>query len=267
MERTDKNIGDLVLFNRSAHFAYVYKKTEKLVAAIYLVTNLIADTEPLKARIRENALSIMSVVVDWNTVTASERKALLKEYQALALEIVSYASVARAAGMISDMNFQILEKEFEALMFAAERDEHVVLDASFFDASRPVMQASAQVPPTSASAPAAPAQSALPSQSASQPAAQALAQRAAEQASRDVLYNAHKGHESRAPKAADSKDDRQAAIIKLLSKKGGLSVKDFVGAVKGVSEKTIQRELLSMVASGILKKEGERRWSTYSLAK
>jgi hypothetical protein len=31
-------------------------------------------------------------------------------------------------------------------------------------------------------------------------------------------------------------------------------------------EKTIQRELLALVEEGIVKKEGERRWSTYSLA-
>ena len=61
MERTGKNIGDLVLFNRSAHFAFVYQKTEKLVSAVYLVTNLISDNEPLKTRIRENALALMSV--------------------------------------------------------------------------------------------------------------------------------------------------------------------------------------------------------------
>lgn len=66
--------------------------------------------------------------------------------------------------------------------------------------------------------------------------------------------------------SVDSKEDRQASIIKLLSKKSGLSIKDFTDTIHGVSEKTIQRELLAMVASGVLKKEGERRWSTYSLA-
>jgi hypothetical protein len=275
MERTNDNQGGsiesrdvagLVLFNRSAHFAYVYKKTEKLVAAVYMVTSLMPEGEPLRARIRENALSLMSVTIDWNTVTASERKSLLKEYQALSLEIVSLASIARHAGLVSDMNFEVLKREFENLMFAAERDEHgrgagdsIVLDPSFFDAGKSAGQApQAQAPSASASV------------------------------RNDVLYtqpSINKGHDASsaerkteylspvskdiAPKprkAIESKDDRQAIIMRLLSKKGGLSVKDFVGAIKGVSEKTIQRELLSMVAAGTLKKEGERRWSTYSLA-
>jgi len=32
-----------------------------------------------------------------------------------------------------------------------------------------------------------------------------------------------------------------------------------------VSEKTIQRELQALVATGAVKKEGERRWTRYSL--
>jgi hypothetical protein len=42
-------------------------------------------------------------------------------------------------------------------------------------------------------------------------------------------------------------------------------MKDFVKVIPECSEKTIQRELLDLVGKGVLKKEGERRWSTYSL--
>jgi hypothetical protein len=36
--------------------------------------------------------------------------------------------------------------------------------------------------------------------------------------------------------------------------------------VRGVSEKTIQRELSLLVLEGTVRKQGERRWTTYSLA-
>jgi hypothetical protein len=42
-------------------------------------------------------------------------------------------------------------------------------------------------------------------------------------------------------------------------------VKDVSAVVKDCSEKTLQRELLALVAQGVLKKEGERRWSSYVL--
>jgi len=42
-------------------------------------------------------------------------------------------------------------------------------------------------------------------------------------------------------------------------------VKDFAKVITDISEKTIQRELLDLVQRGVIKKEGERRWSRYSL--
>jgi hypothetical protein len=35
--------------------------------------------------------------------------------------------------------------------------------------------------------------------------------------------------------------------------------------IKDCSEKTIQRELIVLVSEKVVKKEGERRWSVYSI--
>ncbi len=63
-----------------------------------------------------------------------------------------------------------------------------------------------------------------------------------------------------------AKNDRQELIISTIGQKGELSIKDLEGVIKGCSEKTIQRELLSLVEQGVLVKSGERRWSRYALA-
>ncbi len=60
--------------------------------------------------------------------------------------------------------------------------------------------------------------------------------------------------------------DRRATILGLVQKKDRIIVKDVANIIKDCSEKTIQRELSALVKQGVLKKEGERRWSTYSLA-
>jgi predicted HTH transcriptional regulator len=57
--------------------------------------------------------------------------------------------------------------------------------------------------------------------------------------------------------------DRKRTILNLVDSKGKISIKDATSMIPGVSEKTIQRELLAMVKEGLLLKEGERRWSTY----
>ena len=61
------------------------------------------------------------------------------------------------------------------------------------------------------------------------------------------------------------KSNRQEIILSLLNKNGALGIKDFVSEISDCSEKTIQRELVSLVAKGLVKKEGEKRWSKYSL--
>lgn len=62
------------------------------------------------------------------------------------------------------------------------------------------------------------------------------------------------------------KNSRQSIIINVLKRKKEIMIKDVVPLINGCSEKTIQRELLNMVHSGILRKIGEKRWSRYSLA-
>ena len=62
------------------------------------------------------------------------------------------------------------------------------------------------------------------------------------------------------------KNGRQETILSIIKRKKEVMIKDISPLISGYSEKTIQRELLSMVKDGIQKKSGEKRWSRYSLA-
>lgn len=59
--------------------------------------------------------------------------------------------------------------------------------------------------------------------------------------------------------------DRKGQIIAVLKDKGKVGIKDISNVIRDCSPKTIQRELQAMIDQGIVTKEGERRWSTYSL--
>jgi hypothetical protein len=249
-------------FAQNSHFASIYKKTEKLVTALYMITNFIKDNEPLKWQIRDNGISLMSLNISFSTVSLSERKELLNEFHALALEIVSLARVAHHAGLVSEMNFTILAREFGNLVSMLDKAENkeaneqtVILDPGFFD-----MPTAALPTQTEAIAPVAPQEISKGHFSRT-----SIPAKSTPSISHKPEYLPLKDLRDQAEKK-DDKNSRQAAITKLLSKKSGLSIKDFAASISGVSEKTIQRELLAMVASGVLKKEGERRWSTYSLA-
>ena len=51
----------------------------------------------------------------------------------------------------------------------------------------------------------------------------------------------------------------------ILEAKGQASMKDIATIISDVSEKTIQRELNAMIEDNIIKRQGERRWSVYSV--
>jgi hypothetical protein len=273
--RSEIGLSPVLSFGSNAHFSYLYKKTEKLVTAVYMITNFIKDNEPLKWKFRDNALKLLSLNRAFTNVSLSERKDLIKEYQGIALEIVSLSTVASHGGIVSEMNADILSREFTSLVSLIEKDENkkandetVSLSSNFFQVASPVdrplrsetFTTPVQTPVT------APRKNVLYSPEAKE--AVLDKGHASEKVDKKPEYLSYKEVKEKPviTKSADSKDGRQAVILKLLSKKSGLNIKDFGESIKGVSAKTIQRELLSMVALGVLKKEGERRWSTYSLA-
>jgi len=263
----DSNLAELSVFNRSKHFLFIYKKTERLVTAVYMITNFIKDSEPLKWRMRERALELMGLNMSFNTVSLSERKELLREYQAISIEIVSLTSIAYRSGLISEMNWSILKKEFETLVDIIERGENrqaneetIIISPDFFDT--PKTETSTTSTNTVDSIPRH-----VPTQT---PVFYKGHETKKVTTERSVSFTPRRSEakkEKDIPRPTNEKGDRKDIIISILRQKDGLSVKDFVDSFKNVSEKTIQRDLLAMVASGTIRKEGERRWSRYFMKK
>lgn len=61
-----------------------------------------------------------------------------------------------------------------------------------------------------------------------------------------------------------SNSARREKIVTFIKQHNWSSIKDVAKSIPGVGAKTIQRELAGLVKTGVLKKEGERRWSRYS---
>ena len=229
-----------VVFNDPA-YAHVFKKTEKIISALYLITNLISDTEPIKYQIRKVSLKIMSDILALKKTANPQPKQSFTDLLTAYSEIISLLKIAHIAGNVSAMNYSVAQREITLLMTnidALHSDDlgngAVVLPQDFFDT--PVVNTPAVNTP---------------------------------------VFNP-KGHYKtpsvikdnrpiQAPKD-NLKDSRKDTMLSLLKSGKPMGIKDFAREIKGCSEKTIQRELLSMVESGVLKKTGERRWSLYSLA-
>jgi hypothetical protein len=60
--------------------------------------------------------------------------------------------------------------------------------------------------------------------------------------------------------------DRSGKILNFVLQNKAVSIKEICLTLPELSEKTIQRELVSLIGRGLIKKEGERRWSIYKPA-
>ena len=74
-----------------------------------------------------------------------------------------------------------------------------------------------------------------------------------------------KRHVSKAEPRPDSgeRQERLSLILEVVRQLKSASIKDISAVVKNYSEKTIQRQLSALIEQGLVRKEGERRWSVY----
>lgn len=235
------------------------KKTEKIASATYLVTGFFDDKEPLKWKLRMLASKLVSASLFLKDNSRLKEEKNARDIQTVLVEMTSLLSVARSAGLISEMNHDIFQKEIEkfvASFIDPESNSHnpnsPVLSESFFSVPREI---SAPVEPE-------PVKDKTP-----QVHAPERLERPAILAVRDTKPPVEKEKKLKEfGTVAVKKNARQSVIINLLKRKREIMIKDVTPLIEGVSEKTIQRELLAMVEQGIIKKEGEKRWSRYSLA-
>jgi DeoR-like helix-turn-helix domain len=225
----DNKANSLATSGPEADFFAVTKKTEKLASAVYLITGLLSDSEPMKWSLRKKVSELLSFVLTYKNIRQSEFPAFVQVVNAKVAEVISLMEVSVLGGLISQMNFAIIEKEFgnlTTIISSLTNKTDVtnnIIPVSFFDASQFV------------SAPTEYARSVV------------------------------KDNVSVKDIGVFKSNNRQGIILGLLKKKKELSIKDIAMVIKDVSEKTIQRELVSLIDAGVISKTGERRWSKYSL--
>lgn len=82
---------------------------------------------------------------------------------------------------------------------------------------------------------------------------------------KDINIGRYKGQQNTEEYKGQS--ERAEQILGIVRSSGqAVSIRDISRVITDVSEKTIQRELGVLIDRGVIKKEGERRWSVYRLA-
>ncbi len=265
------------------------KKCERLATAIYLVTNFLSDTEPMKARLRTLSLDFVRDASLVRNGSQMIETSVLESLRANIQETLALLELAFVAGLVSEMNFTILKREYSSLrgtidVKKASRESRTdnILGDNFFGTPEPLYSSSSSLRGGTTKQSNTTTLDQRPvdfhkghsvgqtnvvvsdkNQNTQKVATTIVAQNVASK-------TAH-GHDSKLSMSVRAttdvaKESRRARILKLVKDNHEVSIKDIVAHFPDLSEKTIQRELVSMSDSGVLKKSGERRWSRYTLA-
>jgi len=231
-----------------------YTKANKLITALYMVTDIMDKDEPLKNKLRILGVEILS------DITTMTRLNLVRNIQG----ILSFLDIAFTMNMISEMNKNILVNEFARFKnsLVAPQDNPAWLE----DFLREEKEGKGVLFRHNSIG----HKGHLPARAGTRIGVQkgstlmkALSDRIDSRASHDTLDLA-----SYSPDFDILKKERRNEIINLIQKMGGnATITDIkngaYGSLTSCSEKTLQRELASMVKDNVLNKTGEKRWSRY----
>ncbi len=230
------------IFNKDIKRVFIYKKSERLAKAIYLITPAFRESPSLRDRLDKIAIRIVDAAI----LSPSKTKEVLSK-ELLALS--SVLSIAQTGRLLSNMNVELIAHEAHVLLqeVASYEEPRLFLDdiPSLAELAKEVGGSSvmqSQINKTTNNTPTT---------------------------SREIYQNkTNKGHGLSKGQVKDksSISTRREAVIAVVRSKGSAYIKDVSMVIRNVSEKTIQRELAALVKDGVLTRSGERRWTSYSVS-
>lgn len=249
MDRKDNTITYKRLSSDSEFYNNVFKKSEKISAVVFYILSFQEDKE--KDSLLKNVLEKKSFSLHETSLkslsTQREQKTALYELRQCLIELSSTIEVSVAARIIpADMAETIVEQIDAVHRYLSN---HYLQETGVSIESLHTMTVESELPA---------AQGVPKKTSASQPAKQRRQQRVSVPAG-DISTDAYLVY--------SQLTDRAERIKTVLEAKPQASVKDVSEIITDVSEKTIQRELNSLIEKGQVVREGERRWSRYSVVK
>ena len=222
----------------------IQSKVFELTLALYRVTDFFPEGEALRRHLRQKANDVLGSVAEYSASEDQERAVLgmLAHIQT----IHSYLGVARAMRFVKPINLTVLEREYRALedFFTRELDNQKTnryssseerKNGAFHEREARKSEHS-EVQSMRTSPRAAP-----------RPAAVA--------ADTPRVFT----------EKSSALNDRQKTILAHIEAQKQARISDFFHFFDGISSKTIQRDLHDLVSRDILKREGEKRWTTYTL--
>lgn len=254
-------------------FMFIIKKTEKIVTALYLVTECMDTDDAIKMRMRLCGVDLLSLVHKLPVLSPVEKHTELTLVKMKVSEVSSLVDISATIGFVSEMNARILTQEFRFLLEKLELHQSGIgsFDQGYsvpsshkiseFVLSPDMLRVDTSIAP-----------SLQPKTSNTEngvtykkPLMSVINSKGPMGYSQDKNTNfLDKGHLDKSIVKED-RSNKIKEIIKDNDKGEGVSIKDISISFPELSEKTIQRELNNLVSLNKVKRVGDKRWSKYQL--
>lgn len=229
---TDINFRKLV--QDENYYKYIFKKTEKVVSVVFYILNNVDVDKKTETHV-SNIASKAHLVHEHSLRTLEVKRAtgreVLEQFAQALIALESSFRVAAAVNLISPEVLRTVVGEIELIMRGLraylQTNEAAESDVRSFSSEPAPVRNTPRLP-----------------------------------RSREPREDESSIGTAR---SASSAADRRERIKTIIEAKGEATIKDISEIVSDVSEKTIQRELQAMIEDNIIKRQGERRWSKYSL--
>lgn len=214
-----------------------YRRAERIASALHLVTNHIADHEPLRASIRSLGVRLLERMLELRSgfrVSTSERgQSVLAEIR----EGISLVRLLAISGYISTQNAQALVEALDDL-------GSLIVVSQRSNLAEQVIFSRAELTP--------PVQTDMSNIRGSINRTERVKKSVVRDSNKPVVQG-------------QSSKERGERIMDILRSGGVLGIKDIAMNLPQYSEKMIQRELVDLVETGKARKTGEKRWSRYEI--
>ena len=217
--------------NQSADRAY--RRAERLVAALFLVTNHIPADEPIRTSIRSGGLRLLEGVLSLRNEMRTESENVVACRASIRNEI-SLVRVLAVAGFLSIQNANTMIAgldELGAFLNASQgsplSDMYALSHEGLLDIREGRVKDMNLI--------------------------------------KDKTHVKDTGITSDTPSLKKGIHVREEAVLAVLRSGGELGIRDIAANLPEYSEKMIQRHLVDLIAAGRVRKTGLKRWSRYSV--
>ncbi|MDB4984170.1 MAG: seg [Patescibacteria group bacterium] len=281
-DTNDKSVNTIGIFQNPMEKAFYAcaQKIEKIVSAVYLVTDVMEPDLPLTRTLRDRAIGILSAcygLLDGELHARNVAIAIVKIE-----EVMSLVGVGRIAHHISEMNANVIEQELSKVRNVLTGEHAILVEkyASYQKNDQTVQpQISRNVFSDGLFDQVSRERELIHNvgRSRSESSLRMLPQIKTtfiNDTEENVVYKNDIGNQEQKIKTTFKTTpqkitvpDRKYEIIEAIKKNGNTTINDIKLSVPGMSDKTLQRHLAKLIELGLIVREGNKRWTTYSIPK